>query len=223
MPATWNDLGRILKRQRRPISHVFYYVPRESVDDDEMRRQWQMAAVNIPLPLIDARIPDIAVRFWTDPDGLLGKAYRCLEDLVRKRCVFNGVNDHAGKVFSKAFGHDKSPLARRVNDEDSICYAPLFTATFSGFRNSRAHRDPRFESQHELARELLQLNQLFVLEAQLVQRQAPSESKSIPSNAEPPASIGRELCVLQRNTDTPMVPRAILRWHPTAFRHNFLQ
>jgi hypothetical protein len=186
--ATWNDLGRILKRRRRPISHVFCYVPHESLDHDEMRRQWRMAAVNIPLPLIDARILDIAVRFWTDPDGLLGKAYRRLEDLVRKRCGFNGANDYGAKVFSKAFGHDKSPLVWRVNDEDSVCYAPLFTATFSGFRNSRAHRDPGFESEHGLARELLQLNQLFVLEAQLVQRQAPSESASIPSNVGRPTN-----------------------------------
>ena len=65
----------------------------------------------------------------------------------------------AAKLFSKAFGHDKSPLVWRVNDEDSICYAPQFTATFSGFRNSRAHRAPGFESEHALVRELLQLNQ----------------------------------------------------------------
>jgi hypothetical protein len=62
----------------------------------------------------------------------LEQAYRRLEELVRKRCGFNGVNDHGAKVFSKAFGHDKWPLVWRVNDEDSISYAPLFTAIFSG-------------------------------------------------------------------------------------------
>jgi hypothetical protein len=180
--ATWDDLGRILKRRRKPISHVFDYVPRESLDDREMRRQWQMVPINIPLPLIDSRILDIAVRFWTDPDALLGKAYRRLEDLVRNRCGFNDVNDHGAKLFSKAFGHDRSPLVWRVNDQDSICYAPLYTATFSGFRNSRAHRDPGHESQHRLALELLQLNQLFILEARLVVREPLSESDSLARN-----------------------------------------
>jgi hypothetical protein len=71
---------------------------------------------------------------------------------------------------------------------NSICCAPLFTATFLGFRNSRAHCDAGFESEHGLVRELLQLNQLFVLEAQLVLHQATPESESILSSAEPPAS-----------------------------------
>jgi hypothetical protein len=175
--ATWDDLRRILKRRTRPVSHVFGYVPRESLVRDEMRRQWQMVEVNIPLPLIDPRLLDIATRFWMDPDGLLGRAYRGLEDLVRRRCGFNGANDHGAKLFSKAFGHDKSPLVWRLNGEDSICYAPLFTATFSGFRNSRSHRDPGIESEHALARELLQLNQLYILEAQLVPRASASDPK----------------------------------------------
>jgi hypothetical protein len=176
--ATWDDLGRLCKRRRRPISHVFDYVPRESLDRDQMRRQWQAVTVNLPLPLIDSRILDIAVQFWMDPDGFLAKAYRRLEDLVRKRSGFNGVNDHGAKLFSKAFGNDKSPLVWRVDNEDSICYAPLFTATFSGFRNSRAHRDPGLESEHGLALELLQLNQLFILEAQLMERRVSSESEN---------------------------------------------
>lgn len=186
--ATWNDLGRILKRRRKPVSHVFDYVPRESLDHDEMRRQWQLVAVNIPLPLIDPRLLDIVTRFWTDPDGLLGRAYRRLEDLVRKRCKLNSANDRGAKLFSRAFGNDKSPLVWRLNGEDSICYAPLFTATFSGFRNLRSHRDPGIESEHALARELLQLNQLYILEAQLVARAAASDPKDADKNTTPPTT-----------------------------------
>jgi hypothetical protein len=186
--ATWNDLGRILKRRKKPVSHVFDYMPRESLDHGEMCRQWQMVGVNIPLPLIDPRLLDIATQFWADPDGLLGKAYRRLEDLVRKRCGFNGANDHGARLFSKAFGHDKSPLVWRVNDEDSICYAPLFAASFSGFRNLRSHRDPGIESEHALARELLQLNQLFILEAQLAPRASAPDPKGADEGTIPTAT-----------------------------------
>lgn len=170
--VTWDGIERICKRRRRPLSHVFDYLPHESLDRDEMRRQWRDLPINIPLPLIDPRLLDIATRFWMDPDALLAKAYRRLEDVVRQRSGLTGANDHGAKLFSRAFGHDKSPLVWRVNDEESLCYATLFTATFMGFRNSRAHREPGFESEHGLVLELLQLNQLFVLEAQLVERQA---------------------------------------------------
>jgi hypothetical protein len=170
--VTWEGLSRVCKRRRRPISRIFRYVTRESLGHDQMRRHWQAVPVNIPLPLMDSRILDVAMRFWIDPDGLLAKGYRRLEDVVRKRGGLNGANDHGARLFSRAFGNDKSPLVWRVNDEDSICYAPLFTATFLGFRNARAHRDPGFESEHALVLELLQLNQLFILEAQLVPRAA---------------------------------------------------
>jgi hypothetical protein len=168
--ASRGQLDQIIKAPKKPISHVFDYLRPELLESETMSDVWRDAPVNIPLPLIDPRIFDIAISFWGDPDSSLHKAYRRLEDLVRERTGFNGVNDHGAKLFSRALGNDKSPFVWRVNEEDSVCYAPLFTASFSGFRNPRAHRDPGQESDIELAMEFLQLNMLFTLEAQLVKR-----------------------------------------------------
>lgn len=176
--ARQSELDQILQLQRKPITCVFDYVAKELLDSESMSEVWRSQPVIIPLPLIDPRIFDVAVRFWIDPDALLSKAYRRLEDSVRQRCCFNSSNEHGARLFSRAFGHDKSPLVWKVNDEESICYAPLFTAAFAGFRNARAHRDPGHESDTALAMEFLQLNVLFTLEAKLVEREVAASAES---------------------------------------------
>jgi hypothetical protein len=168
--ASWEDINRIKKRRRRPASYVFDYVDEDLIRKDAMHSKWVHQKVNLPLSLFDSRLLDIAIGFWRDPDAQLTKAYRRLEDSVRKRCRLSGSKEYGAKLFSRAFGHDKSPLTWRLNEEDTTCYAPLFAGTFAGFRNARAHRDPGMESDYELAMELLQLNTLFVLESRLVER-----------------------------------------------------
>lgn len=176
--ATQNELQRILKLRRKPVSDVFRYVPRENLDSEAMKLAWRDLPINIPLPMIDVRLFDVAIAFWDDPDSLLSKAYRRLEDSVRDKTGFNSSNDHGARLFSRAFGNDKSPFVWLVNGEETTCYAPLFTAAFTGFRNNRAHRDPGYESDKSVAGELLLLNMLYLLEAQVMPRSPPADAEA---------------------------------------------
>lgn len=168
--ATYAELQRIVNGQRRPISEVFSYLRREALAAEVMVESWDQVQVNIPLPIIDKRIFDLALSFWDDPDASLNRGYRRLEDLLRARCGFTGSADFGARLFSRAFGNDKSPFAWMDDGEYSTSRAQTFIGTFAAFRNKRMHREPGSESDVSLLIELLQLNALFVIERQLVER-----------------------------------------------------
>lgn len=122
----------------------------------------------IPLAIVDPRIADLAIGFWTRPDEKLMTGYRRLEDLVRAR---TGVDEHGSKLFSIAFNGTTSKL--RWTDADGgeqAGRASLFTGTYMAYRNPRAHREPGNSPDKQLA-EFLLLNHLYTLEKTAVDRE----------------------------------------------------
>lgn len=123
--------------------------------------------VVIPFGLIDDRIFDLALRFSDDADAAVVGAYRRLEDGVRSR---TGLSESGAKLFSKAFTAEGSPLCwDRPDDSESKGRGNLFSATYTAFRNARAHRE-MYQSREEELREFLLINELFRLEAEAVVR-----------------------------------------------------
>ena len=116
----------------------------------------------IPYAAIDARLMDLAITFWEDPDAKLLSAFRRLEDIVRQR---TGIEEVGGRLFSDAFGAsaprlewvgcDKTELSGRVQ---------LFAGTYMVYRNPRAHREFNSNSADYLC-EFLVINTLYRLEA----------------------------------------------------------
>lgn len=119
--------------------------------------------VAIPFAIIDKRIIDLAVAFCGQEDASLVKAFRRLEDIVRKR---SGVKGEGSRLFSDAFLPPDAPLKWDVPDiGESKGRANLFSATYMAFRNARVHREVD-SCADNLLREFLLVNELYRLEAE---------------------------------------------------------
>jgi hypothetical protein len=119
----------------------------------------------VPFALIDARIMDLALDFWNSPDNNLLVGYRRLEDIVRERAA---IGQHGAKLFSQAFSPGDGVLTwEGVDEGERVGRMQLFTGTFCGHRNRRAHRELRAHSA-ELLGEFLLLNHLYGLERDAV-------------------------------------------------------
>ncbi len=130
---------------------------------------WRHFPAVIPFAIIDARITDLALAFWDQPDQRLLTGYRRLEDIVRER---TGINDHGQKLFSKAFAEGTGPLCwNNVDGGEHAGRLSVFTGTYMAFRNRRAHRETTDQSENSLS-EFLLLNQLFRLEGEAQNRVA---------------------------------------------------
>jgi hypothetical protein len=93
----------------------------------------------MPFAIIDSRIADLAISFWNDLDDRLLKAYRRLEDIVRKRA---GVQEHGTKLFSQAFiGNNAKLTWQNIDETEKVGRGTLFTAAYMAHRNPRAHRE----------------------------------------------------------------------------------
>ncbi|HEY5107262.1 MAG TPA: TIGR02391 family protein [Caulobacteraceae bacterium] len=149
-------------RAVRP-SRWYDYVRRGHEKQADERSLWIQLPPVIPYSIIDPRIMDLALAFWTDPDAKLLKGYRRLEDQVRGR---TGFEDSSAKLFSRAFTGRDAPLTWLVKDDaERSGRASLFTGAFMAYRNPRAHREG---VQAELLAEFLLLNQLYRLEAESI-------------------------------------------------------
>lgn len=116
----------------------------------------------IPFALIDSRIIDLALSFWSNPDSNLLIGYRRLEDIVRKRAGLE--QQHGSKLFSQAFSPSGGALTwKNVDDGERAGRMQLFTGTYSAHRNPRAHVELGGHS-GELLTEFLLLNHLYRLE-----------------------------------------------------------
>lgn len=123
----------------------------------------------IPFAVVDSRIMDLALGFWTNPDSSLLDGYRRLEDTVRER---TGITHHGTKLFSQAFNPDSGALTWEGADDGELAgRMQLFTGTYAAHRNPRAHREPKGRSA-ELLREFLLLNHLYVLEHEAIPNSA---------------------------------------------------
>jgi uncharacterized protein Ymh len=151
----------------------------EYVRERDWQRQddgtlWRAFPHVLPLVIIDPRILDVAISFWSDPDAKLLVAYRRLEDEIRAR---TGVFEHGTRLFSQVFLGANPKLRWPVLDPaEQGARGQLFSAVYASFRNPRAHREPGESPGRHLA-EFLMLNQLFRLEseARLVAHAADSD------------------------------------------------
>ncbi len=138
------------------------------IDEDECSGQVSERLINrypysIPFVIIDPRIHDLAIDFFENPDHVLSRAYRRLEEIIRKR---TGLSGEGQKLFSLAFQVEGSPLTWDVPDTNEVRgRAQIFIGVFSGFRNARAHREIEATGSSEL-REFLLINELYRLEAE---------------------------------------------------------
>jgi hypothetical protein len=115
----------------------------------------------VPYAIIDRRVMDLALTFWTDPDDKLLKGYRRLEDLIRAR---TGADEHGTKLFSQVFVGSKSKLSwKNIDESERIGRGQLFTGAYMAHRNPRAHKELEGDRNAQLA-EFLLLNHLFRLE-----------------------------------------------------------
>jgi uncharacterized protein (TIGR02391 family) len=122
----------------------------------------------IPYAVIDQRLMDLAIDFWSDPDARLLDGYRRLEDTVRER---TGSAAHGSKLFSQAFQPEAGALTWKGIDEgERSGRMQLFTGTFGAHRNPRAHRTLKQRAAVAL-REFLLLNHLYAMEAEAVKNE----------------------------------------------------
>lgn len=121
----------------------------------------------IPFALIDSRIFDLALSFWSNPDNNLLIGYRRLEDIVRER---TGLKQHHGsKLFQQAFNPSDGVLTwKNVDDGERAGRMQLFTGTYNAHRNPRAHVELGGHAE-ELLTEFLLLNHLYRLEKDSLQ------------------------------------------------------
>jgi hypothetical protein len=122
----------------------------------------------IPLGIIDSRIVDLAINFRQNPDSAIMNGYKRLEEIVRKRTGL--LHEYGEKLFSKTFMRDDSLLYwKNLHPAEVKGRASLFSATFMGYRNYRAHKEVNGTMGEEI-REFLLLNQLYCMEAKAIER-----------------------------------------------------
>jgi hypothetical protein len=129
----------------------------------------------IPFAIIDPRLTDLALDFWSGPDARLLDGYRRLEDILRNR---TGLITHGAKLFSQVFHPEHGNLTwKEVDEGERSGRMQLFTGTFAAHRNPRAHREQKERAALAL-REFLLLNHLYVLESQAISNPNAKSSES---------------------------------------------
>lgn len=166
-----------LENTRPVLPHRFYGYrqgePGSDINDDKYLKQ--LFPITLPLGLLDARIVDLALEFGEYPDHAVMKAYKRLEDTIRKK---TGLNGSGAKLFAKAFQGDNSILFwKNIEATESIGRANLFIGAFMAFRNPRAHKEQQ-EDREQATREFLILNELYLLESQSITRPAIDSPKN---------------------------------------------
>jgi hypothetical protein len=160
------DLHAIDKARPIRPTRWYDYIIDERFERGDYARLWQEFNPVIPLAIVDARITDLAMRFYQAPDDCLGKGYRRLEDLVRTRI---NSEQHGAKLFQEAFlGEDAKLSWPRKTVAERAARCSLFISAYGAFRNPRAHRELESDS-HEQTMEFLLLNHLYSLEQKAVE------------------------------------------------------
>lgn len=146
---------------------------------------WRQFEPVMPFALIDPRLADLALDFFSAPDRVLLDGFRRLEDRIRER---TGLSEHGTKLFSQAFAGDESRLtwhgpaqargskADLIDKGEQAGRAQLFIGAYQAFRNPRAHRTFALGSAEALS-EFLLLNQLFRFEADAIERPTSVDGK----------------------------------------------
>jgi hypothetical protein len=125
---------------------------------------WREFPLVIPFAIVDARLVDLALTFWSGPDSRLLDGYRRLEDVIRAR---TGLKLHGQKLFSQCFLGPNAVLCwGDIDEREQAGRAGLFISAFGAHRNPRAHKEQQDDSGSQLS-EFLLLNHLFRLESEL--------------------------------------------------------
>jgi hypothetical protein len=147
----------------RPNRWYDYIYPYKDYFEEQLGLSQYYPSV-MPFEIIDERITDLAIKFRGDEDAIIIRAFRRLEDILRKR---TGVAGEGASLFSRIFLSENAPVLRwDVPDKaEGKGRGNLFTATYMAYRNARVHRE--MEPRDDAAlREFLLINELFLLEAE---------------------------------------------------------
>jgi len=147
-------------RPVRPTRWHNYILDRHyrTKEDDQIFREFEPV---IPYAIIDTRINDLAIEFWDNPDDILLKGYRRLEDIIRERTKST---EHGQKLFAKVLnGKEPALYWDGLQESEKSGRANLFIGAYGAHRNPRAHRELK-ANLHEQLSEFLLLNHLFRLE-----------------------------------------------------------
>jgi hypothetical protein len=136
-------------------------------EEDEGRKAngtlWREFPPLIPFAIVDPRLADLALAFWSSPDERLLAGYRRLEGIVRKR---TGVRGSGQKLFAQVFLGSTPVLSWGADDPaEQVGMGNLFVSAFMAHRNPRAHRELDDDPHRQLS-EFLLLNHLFRLEGE---------------------------------------------------------
>lgn len=151
----------------RPTRYMDYIVKiypnilSSSCCDEELIKEFPAC---VPFGLMDARLIDLAMDFFNDPDAKLLMAYRCLEETVKNRAHIKG--ESGIKLFSAAFQGKKSVL---YWEDEHAAKANMFSSVYGAYRNPRAHK-VLTAGDRDCLREFFLINELFHLESAAVER-----------------------------------------------------
>jgi hypothetical protein len=169
---TLTDVATIENARRIRPQRLWSYI----LELDEMRSDqgnpWTRRELVVPLGILDERLAPMARSFWEDPDRILTRAYRALEEAVKEKAGISQEEANAGpsKVYGAAFNPPGLLHWSKVSSSEQAGRASLFIGTVKAYRNPRAHRQLRDHPEDAL-RELLLVNHLFRLEAEAVRRE----------------------------------------------------
>lgn len=167
-----SDIERLSTEENiSPVDKRKYvYYPENERSWPDLKLIKKKFPAEIPLKIIDDRIVDLAMQFKQNHDSALMSGYRRLEDIIRERTGL--IHEHGEKLFSKAFIKDDSLLFwENLHPAENKGRATLFSATYMGYRNRRAHKETGGGINNDL-REFLLLNQLYCLESTAVERKS---------------------------------------------------
>ncbi|MEO8514043.1 MAG: TIGR02391 family protein [Ignavibacteria bacterium] len=159
------DLEELEKSNPVIPTRWYDYIHERDENLMEKGKLWKEFHPIIPFAIIDARIADLAINFWDNPDEKLLTGYRRLEDIVRNR---TGLDEHSTKLFAVAF---KEALEwKKMNAAEQNGRIQLFYSIYTMYRNPRAHKElDKYDNNHLLS-EFLLLNHLYKLEDEAVDR-----------------------------------------------------
>ena len=167
-----NHIDTFLNNPSSRTNTIYEYISNLDYMLDKPLKTDNYYPSELPLALIDARIVDLALKFNSDADSSIMKAYTRLEDIIRKKI---DSQKFSSSLMEEAFCSDlkKNRLSafkwEVENEEASTAIGRLFANTFKAYRNQRAHSEVN-KSFKQLQREFLLINELYLLENESIKR-----------------------------------------------------
>lgn len=167
---TLEDLETIRTTPRLRPTRFWDYIVLSREDHVQKRNPWKHRGLNVPMAIIDDRLGEMARDFWNDPDGILFKGHRLLEETVREKAgiTIDEATKGPSSIYATAFNGETPRLSwPGISRSEQAGRTNIFVGAVIAYRNVRAHRTDKGSNEDRLC-ELLLLNQLFRLEAATV-------------------------------------------------------